>query len=323
VSSIGPILCVDDDAQVRTFIARVLDSAGHECVAAADATEARALLAETAFSAILCDINLPGESGLELLRDLRADHPEVAAVMVTGRDEPALADTARDLGALGYLTKPFEPNALLIDLANALHRRDSEVKRRSERDDAVREAYLETLRRLSRAVEFHDGATGAHVERVAAHAASIARRLGLEPDRVDLVRVAAPLHDIGKIGVPTVLLRKPGPLNDVERIVMQHHTDLGRDLLAGSGNDLLELAATIAWTHHERWDGSGYPRGLAGAAIPLEGRIVALADAFDAMTNDRPYRAARSVARAISLIEEERGAAFDPDIVDAFTGGLV
>lgn len=317
----GPILCVDDDAQVRTFIARVLDSAGHVCVAAADATEARALLAETAFSAVLCDINLPGESGLELLRDLRTEHPEIATVMVTGRDEPALADTARHLGAFGYLTKPFAPNELLIDLANALHRRDFEAEQRSERDDAVREAYLETLRRLSRAVEYHDGETGAHVERVGAHAATIARRLGLETEHVDLVRVAAPLHDIGKIGVPAALLRKRGPLNEVERIVMQHHTDLGRELLGGSGNDLLELAATIAWTHHERWDGSGYPRGLAGGAIPLEGRIVALADAFDAMTTDRPYRTARTVGEAIAAIEEERGRAFDPDVVDAFLGG--
>jgi putative two-component system response regulator len=315
-----PILCVDDDEQVRRFIARVLDSAGHECVAAASTAEARVLLAEKSFAAVLCDINLPGESGLDLLRELRANHPDVAAVMVTGRDEPALADTALDLGAFGYVTKPFAANELLIDLANALHRRDSEAASRSERDGAVREAHVATLRRLSRAVEYYDGETAAHVERVGAHAATIARALGLEPSHVELIRVGAPLHDVGKIGVPTALLRKRGALNDVERIVMEHHTDLGRELLAGSGNDVLDMAAEIAWTHHERWDGGGYPRNLAGAGIPLEGRIVAVADAFDAMTNDRPYRVARTVGEAIAVLERERGAAFDPDAVDAFLG---
>jgi putative two-component system response regulator len=316
----GRILCVDDDEQVRRFIARILDSAGHECVPAANAAEARTLLAEKPFAAVLCDINLPGESGLDLLRDLRTDHPGVATVMVTGRDEPALADTALGLGAFGYVTKPFDANELLIDLANALHRRDSEAASRTERDDAVRNAHVETLRRLSRAVEYYDGETAAHVERVGAHAATIARTLGLDPARVELIRLGAPLHDIGKIGVPRALLRKRGPLNDVERIVMEHHTDLGRELLAGSGNEVLEVAAQIAWTHHERWDGAGYPRNLAGDHIPIEGRIVAVADAFDAMTNDRPYRVARGVGEAIAVVERERGAAFDPDVVDAFLG---
>lgn len=314
------ILCVDDDEHVRRMITRVLDSAGHECVPAADAEEARTLLSQQSFAAVLCDINLPGDSGLDLLRHLRADHPGVAAVMVTGRDEPALADRALDLGAFGYVTKPFKSNELLIDLANALHRRELDAASRTERDDAVREAYIETLRRLSRAVEYYDGETAAHVERVGAHAAAIARALDLTADHVELIRLAAPLHDLGKIGVPTAVLRKHGSLDDVERTVMQHHTELGRELLAGSDNELLDLAALIAWTHHERWDGTGYPRKLAGAGIPLEGRIVAVADAFDAMTNDRPYRSARSVGDAIAVIHRERGAAFDPDVVDAFLG---
>jgi len=314
------ILCVDDDAQVRRFIARVLGSAGHECVPAATAAQARVLLAEKPFAAVLCDINLDGESGLDLLRDLRVDHPDVAAVMVTGRDEPALADRALDLGAFGYVTKPFNANELLIDLANALHRRELETASRTERDDAVREAYMETLRRLSRAVEYYDGQTAAHVERVGAHAATIAGALHLASDHVELVRLAAPLHDLGKIGVPTGVLRKRGSLDDVERAVMKHHAELGRELLAGSGNELLDLAALIAWTHHERWDGAGYPRNLAGREIPLEGRIVAVADAFDAMTNDRPYRGARSVGDAIAVLDRERGAAFDSDVVDAFLG---
>jgi len=313
----GRVLCIDDDRHVRELIQRVLDSAGHECVSAATADEARALLRDEQFSAILCDINLPDSSGLDLLQELRELHPDVATVMVTGRDDPTIADRALDLGALAYVTKPFAPNKLLIDLSTALRRREA----RHESESALREAHLETLRRLSRAVEYHDGETGAHIERVGEHAAAIARARGLGEQEVELLRLAAPLHDIGKIGVPADLLNKRGPLDGEERRLMQTHTELGNELLGGSGNELLDLAATIAWTHHERWDGNGYPRGLRGDEIPLEGRIVAIADVFDAITSDRPYRAARSVDEAIAVIASQRGKGFDPDVVDAFLGG--
>lgn len=318
--SVGKVLCVDDDAQVRRVIARVLESAGHECVCAGDADEARAILQSDAFSAVLCDINLPGRSGLELLREVRSNHPDVATLVVTGRDDPTIADRALDLGAFGYVTKPFAPNELLIDLSNALHRRRLEKERRVASQHAVHQAYVETLSRLSRAVEYHDGITGAHIERVGEHAATIARALGLEDSHVELIRLAAPLHDIGKIGVPSELLNKVGPLDDEERVLMQRHTEVGNELLGGSDNQLLDLAATIAWTHHERWDGSGYPRGLRGDEIPLEGRIVTIADVFDAITSDRPYRAATGVDEALAVIASQRGTAFDPDVVDAFLG---
>jgi putative two-component system response regulator len=314
------VLCVDDDAHVRGVIARVLRTAGHECVPAGDADEARARLQDEPFAVVLCDINLPGRSGLDLLREVRENHPDVATLVVTGRDDPTIADRALGLGAFGYVTKPFAPNDLLIDLSNALHRRRFEAERRHAADRAVRRAYVETLRRLSRAVEYHHGQTGAHIERVGEHAAAIARALGLEEERVELIRLAAPLHDLGKIGVPAELLNKRGPLDDEERILMHRHTELGNELLGGSGNELLDLAATIAWTHHERWDGGGYPRGLRGDEIPLEGRIVAIADVFDAVTSDRPYSAARSVDEAIAVIASQRGTGFDPDVVDAFIG---
>jgi putative two-component system response regulator len=316
----GRVLCVEDDEQVRTFIAHVLDDAGHEVVAAADVDEARRRLAEESFAAVLCDINLPGSSGLELLRELREQHPEVATVMVTGRDDPSVADRALDLGAYGYITKPFSPNELLIDLSNALRRRQAEAESRDLAAQAVRDAHIDTLRRLTRAVEYHDGATGAHIERVGEHAAAIGRAIGLEPARVELLRIAAPLHDIGKIAVPGAILRKPEPLTDVERSLIEQHTERGRELLQGSGNDVLELAATIAWTHHERWDGGGYPRGLVGEAIPLEGRIVAVADVFDALTSDRPYRGAIGVDEALATIAGESGKSFDPAVVEAFLG---
>lgn len=325
-----PILCVDDDVQVRRLIERMVTGAGHECIAVGSVDDARRLLAERHFSVVLCDIGMPGESGLELLEELARTRPEVATVMVTGSDDPKIADVALALGAYGYLTKPFAPNELLIDLANALRRRGLEAEHRAyeerlERMVAARtaqleRAYMETLMRLGRAIDYHDGITGEHVERVASCAHAIALTLGLDAEHAQRIRLAAPLHDAGKIAIPSSILRKPASLTDEERREMERHAELGYELLAGSGNDLLDLAATIAYTHHERWDGSGYPRGLAGEEIPLEGRIVAVADVYDALTSDRPYRGALSVHAARAHLRRECGRAFDPQVVDAFLG---
>jgi putative two-component system response regulator len=312
------VLCVDDDAATRKLLVRLVAAAGHECVAADSVDDARRLLAEQTFSVVLCDIGLPGRSGLELLDELARTRPDIATVMVTGEDDPSVANTALQLGAYGYVTKPFGANELLIDLTNALHRRRLDAERRAASESALQRAYAETLTRLSRAVELHDTATGSHLERVGAYAAVIAQTLSLEPHRVELLRLAAPLHDIGKVVIPDQVLRKTGKLTPEERIAMQKHADVGHELLTGSGSELLELAATVAWTHHERWDGSGHPRGLRGEEIPVEGRIVAVADVFDALTSERPYRPPMSHGEALAYLDDERGKAFDADTVDAF-----
>ena len=325
------ILCVDDDPHVRQLISRVLHLAGYRCDCAADVHEARRLLAMYAYSVVLCDIGLPGESGLELLTDI-ARRPSIAAVMVTGEDNPRSADTALELGAYGYVTKPFATNDLLITIAGAIRRKKVEEASLAALDCAyaavaaseseLRRAYSETVVRLGRAMEFHDVETGAHVERVGEIAYAIAVELGLPDAAAERVRLVSPLHDIGKIAIGESILRKPGTLTETERLEMERHTDVGHELLAGSGNDLLELAATVAWTHHERWDGEGYPRRLAGEAIPLAGRIVAVADVFDALTNDRSYRGAWSHADALAYLTMGRGEAFDPVVVEAFAHTL-
>jgi putative two-component system response regulator len=311
------VLCVDDDAATRKLLVRLVAAAGHECVAANSVDDARQLLAEQSFSVVLCDIGLPGRSGLELLDELARTRPDIATVMVTGEHDPSVANTALQLGAYGYITKPFGATELLIDLTNALHRRRLDAERRAASESALQRAYAETLTRLSRVVEFHDTATGSHLDRVGAYAGVIAETLSLEPHRVELLRLAAPLHDIGKVVISDQVQRKTGNLTPEERAAMQRHADVGRELLAGSGSELLELAATVAWTHHERWDGSGYPRGLQGDEIPLEGRIVAVADVFDALTSERPYRPPLAHADALAYLVSERGKAFDPDVVDA------
>lgn len=316
------VLCVDDDEQVRTLIQRVVLDAGYECQGAGSVEGARELLAKEEFSVVLCDIGLPGSSGLDLLGELGRTHPDIATVMVTGHDHVGIVDAALKLGAYGYITKPFTPTDLMIDISNALHRRRLERERREAAESALQRAYALTLSRLSRAVEYHDGATGAHLERVGDYAAGIATALGLPETQVQLLGLAAPLHDIGKIAVGDRILRKTGMLTDAERTLMKQHTEIGRDLLGGSGSDLLELAATIAWTHHERWDGSGYPRQLKGEEIPLVGRIVAVADVFDALSSDRPYRPKLTMEEAKAWIGEGAGQAFDPKVVEAFVRSM-
>jgi cyclic di-GMP phosphodiesterase len=327
------VLVVDDEEPVRRMIARMVTSGGEwECETAADAAEARMLLARRGFSIVICDVNMPGESGTDLTRWIREHHPDVAVLMATGIDDPQLAQSVLELGAYGYLVKPFKRHEVQINVANALGRRRLELENRDhralleqrveERTQELRRTREETIRRLSLAIEFRSRETGEHVERIGNGAALIARRLRLNPGRCELIRLAAPLHDVGKIGISDEILLKPEPLTAAERKRMENHAEIGYRLLTGSGSDLLETAATIAWTHHERWDGMGYPRRLAGEAIPIEGRVTAVMDVFDALTHDRVYRPAMTVDRALEIVRTGRESHFDPAIVDAFLASL-
>jgi putative two-component system response regulator len=195
----------------------------------------------------------------------------------------------------------------------------------SEQERAIEElraSRQETIERLAKALEVHDMETGRHVNRMATIAAFIASRVGLDPDRVLLLRTAAPMHDVGKVATPDGILQKQGPLTPEERKEMERHTTFGYEILADSDSELLQLAATIALTHHERWDGGGYPQGLAGEEIPIEGRITAVADVFDALLSDRCYRPALSVDDAVEVMREGRDTHFDPQVVDALLGNL-
>ena len=188
--------------------------------------------------------------------------------------------------------------------------------------DDLKRSEEETARRLAAAVEARDHETAQHIERVGNYSAMVAKHLGLADENAELIRRASKLHDVGKIGVADGILLKPGPLTPGERREMEKHAQIGHEILAGSELDLLELASTIAWTHHERVDGTGYPRGLEGDEIPLEGRIVAVVDVYDALTSDRPYRGALAREEALSLLLEGRGLQFDPIVVDAFLAAI-
>ena len=335
----GRILVVDDERAIRELVRRLLERAGYLCATAGSGAEADQLLAHESFELLLADLQMPGESGLDLIGRVRDRHRDTATIMITGVDDPQLADTALRLGAYGYMVKPFSPTELSIQVLNALRRRKLEIEQRQERRRleqtvAARTAELrfaveqlersqdETSRRLASAVEARDHETGEHIERVGELSARVAERLGLDPERCELLRRASKLHDIGKIGVPDQILLKPGALTIEERLVMQRHAQIGRDILGGSELELLDLAATIAWTHHERVDGTGYPRALEADEIPLEGRIVAVVDVFDALTSDRPYRRALPLSEALELLEQGRGTQFDADVLDAFLDAL-
>lgn len=336
------ILVVDDEEPIRRLLAYLLQSHGYTVESAADAREARQKLATQPYALMLCDVNMPGESGMDLVRHTLIAHPHTAAIMVTGLDSSVLANAALDVGAFGYIVKPFESNEVLIDVANALRRRRLELENRYHREnleDIVRTRTLalqqalewlertekelrlsreETIQRLAIAAEFRDNATAQHVQRMSHYCELLASKAGLSPERCDLIRTASPMHDIGKIGTPDHVLLKPGKFTEEEFGVIAQHAEIGYRILSGSDAELLKVAAVIAYTHHERFDGTGYPRRLKGETIPIEGRIAAIADAFDALTTQRVYKPAFELGHAIDLMRKHRSAHFDPELLDTF-----
>ncbi len=341
-----PILIVDDEAAVRQLLARLLQQHGYDCALAGSSSEARRRLSERAFSLMLCDMHLPGESGLQLVEQVYREYPDTATVMVTAIDDHHLATAALEHGAYAYILKPFQTSEIVINVANALRRHRIELQRRAdhlyleqiltERTMALRHAIEglefakveirlsqeDTLQRLALAAEFKSEETARHIQRMSRYCELLARRIGLDSQQCEQVRLASPMHDIGKIGVPDFLLLKQGRLEPEEFATIARHTEIGYQMLSGSDSALLSLAAIIAWTHHEKFDGTGYPRRLAGEAIPLEGRITAIADVFDALTNKRAYKPAFPIEQAVGMMRERRGTHFDPLLLDTFLGAL-
>ena len=327
---------------MRRVIGRMVSTTGLPVETAASAAEARDWLAAASFSLVICDVHMPGESGSDLARWIRAPEPDVAIVMATGTNDAELADQTLAFGVYGFLVKPFKRNEVAINVANALRRRRLEIENREHRQlleervdertaelrDAVRRLETareelkrsreETISRLSLAIEFRSNETGEHVARIGVGAQCLGRRLGFDESWCEMIRVSAVLHDVGKIGIPDGILLKPGALTPDERSRMQEHAEIGYRLLADSGIELLDVAARIARTHHEWIDGTGYPSGLAGEEIPIEGRITAVADVFDALTHDRLYRSALPVDDALQIMCRGRGRQFDADVFDTF-----
>jgi putative two-component system response regulator len=328
------VLVVDDDAQQTRLLERQLRQAGYAHVhATTDATAVAEVCATYQPDVILLDLAMPARDGFDVLADLAgagAPTADVPVLMLTGQSDVASRNRALLLGAKDFVAKPFEVTEILLRVRNLLetrrlHRTLAEHNallehRVAERTRALEDAQMEVLERLAAAGELRDDDTGEHTQRVGEIAAHLARRLGLPERRIALIRQAAALHDVGKIGIPDAILRKPGRLTPSESEAMRAHTLLGARILRGGRSAAVRLAEQIARSHHERWDGSGYPEGLAGAQIPLEARIVSVADVLDALSHARPYRDAWPPEQVAALIRDGRGTHFDPAVVDALLG---
>ncbi|MYN20928.1 response regulator [Rugamonas sp. FT107W] len=324
------ILIVDDNPANLELFGHMLEMLSDTPpVSMSDPGAALAWCADNDPDLVLVDYMMPEIDGLEFLRRFRAlpGKEQTPLVMVTADTQNKIRHEALRLSANDFLTKPvnfIELNARVGNLL-ALGRAQRQLAHHAARlADEVRKATAdiaarerEAIYRLSRAAEFRDPETGSHLLRMAAFSELIARNLGLPEDECERILAAAPMHDIGKLGIPDAILLKPGPLDSTELEIMRRHAQIGADILADSASPLLQAGALIAASHHERYDGSGYPRGLAGEAIPLYGRIVAAADVFDALTSARPYKPAWSFAQARSAMEAGCGSHFDPACVAA------
>lgn len=325
------ILVVDDDPANTTLLARLLGARGYgDVLVTNESTAAAELCRRMQPDLVLLDLHMPEVGGLELLRRLPAETRGVPLPILV-----LTADTTREArraalgaGARDFVTKPFDPDEVGLRVGNLLQtrglaatlrrHRDELEQRVARRTEELELARLETLERLAVAAEFRDDDTGEHTRRVARTACLLARALRVPEADVERLGLAAPLHDVGKIAVPDAVLLKPGSLTRAEHQLVQSHVLVGEQILGGSSSPVLQTAAEIALHHHERWDGRGYPAGLAGNEVPLPARLVAVADVFDALTHRRPYKDAWPVADAVAEILDQAAGHFDPDVVAAF-----
>lgn len=326
------ILIVDDEETNVRVLRRLLERAGYrELITETDPRQVEGIFREGLPDLVLLDLHMPHLDGFQVMERLLPLIPPrtyLPILVLTGDLSPDVRERALSVGAKDFVTKPFEVTEVLLRIRNlletrylhrALESQNATLEQRVQaRTRELAGAQVEILRRLALAAEYRDDITGQHAERVGVLSALIAEALEMSEAEVRLLRQAAPLHDVGKIGIPDAILMKPGPLTPAEFEVMKSHTIIGGRILSGSHFPLLQVARQVALSHHEFWAGGGYTPGLRGDEIPLVGRIVSVADTFDCMTHVRPYKQASSLEEAAEEIMRERGRQFDPRVVDAF-----
>jgi len=332
VQNAPKILVIDDEAGVRRTVCRKLGNHGCEYAQAANAEEARSLIKGQDFDLVLCDMRMPGESGMDLIKHISEEHPDTAVIMITGVGDMDVARNVLENGAYGYVIKPFGPDELMFNVSSALRRRKLELDNRAyhknlemkitERTDSLRVANERLkmamngfVEAMAMTVEMRDPYTAGHQNRVSRLACAIAEELGFNGAQVEGLRMAGMIHDLGKITVPAEILNKPGRLSEIEFSLIKTHSRVGYEILK-------DIAfpwpiAQIVLQHHERLDGSGYPRGLTEKDILLEAKILAVADVIEAMASHRPYRPALSLDEALEEIERHKGRFYDSEVTDA------
>jgi putative two-component system response regulator len=339
------VLAVDDQEDTRRVLQRALTTMGYEVEVASDGIEALAKL-PLGIDLVLLDARMPGLDGFEVTRRIRADleYSDLPIIMVTGLDSREDRLRAVEAGVNDFISKPFELTELRLRTASLLRLKeatDTLKRHRAELEQTVAKrtadlrlaldgmadaqrgtyaAHLDTIRRLVIAAEYKDRDTAAHIERIGLYSELVATRLNLPPGEIEIIRYASPMHDVGKIGIPDAVLLNPRKLDAEEWEIMKKHTAIGARILHGSLSPVLKAGEAIALSHHERWDGTGYPEGLSGEAIPLAGRICAVADVFDALTNNRHYRDALPNETVWEMIQAEKARHFDPAVLDVFLG---
>ncbi|WP_017445622.1 response regulator [Gayadomonas joobiniege] len=308
------ILIVDDEPANLRVLKNILQGP-YQLSFAKNGADALKLIKKDLPDLILLDIMMPNMSGIEVCKRLKADETTrmIPVIFVSALGEEEDEATGFAVGAVDYISKPVSPTLVRARVKNHLSLVNAAELKRTR---------MQVIQVLGRAAEYKDNETGMHVIRMSHYSKILAIAYGFTEQAAEQLMHAAPMHDIGKIGIPDSIMQKPGRLTDEEFKIMQQHPEIGAEILGDCDSDLLRLARTIALTHHEKWDGSGYPNRLAGEAIPIEGRIVALADVFDALTSKRPYKDAWSVEKTMALIHEQKGLHFDPELVDLLTENL-
>ncbi len=319
------ILIVDDEEVIRRLLQRKLSGEGYRCEEAGSAEQALDRLMSNTVELVILDIKMPGKSGIELLPKIEANYPDTAVIMATAITDTSTAIQCMKQGAYDYLTKPFNLDEVILSVGRALEKRRLELENRDyqqhleqkveEQANKIRASFLNAITALAYALEAKDKYTSGHSQRVTEMSVAIAKELDMPQDSIDKIRLAGLVHDIGKIGVKESVLNKPGKLTDEEYQHIKSHCDIGERILTPIVEDEEILKAVRH--HHERYDGRGYPDGLSGKQIPLSARILAVADTYDALTSERPYREAMSAENAFAEIEFGKGTQFEPEVVSA------
>ena len=326
------VLVVDDEEHIRKLLQRVLEEAGYNVLMADSGQEALDKLVQSKNQGpqlILLDIKMPGKSGIELLSEIKTSYPDTAVVMVTATSDVNIAIRCMKEGAYDYVLKPFNPEEVVLTVNRALEKRSLELENKdyrqhledkvAEQAEKIRTAFFNAITALAYALEAKDKYTSGHSQKVADISVVVAKEMGLPQESIDKVRLAGLLHDIGKIGVMEAVLNKPSRLTDEEFQHVQKHSEIGEHILAPVADD--QEILRMVRNHHEHYDGTGYPDGLKGDRIPLGARILAVADAYAAMTSERPYRKATDITTAIGELERGCGTQFDVEAVAAFLSG--
>ncbi len=325
------ILIVEDDKISLRMLEDMLRKEGYlQILGLSDPRKASDTYQEFKPDLILLDLNMPYMDGFQVMNQLKELEKQdyLPILMITEEENPNIRLRALESGAKDFLSKPYERVEVLVRIYNMLEVRTlhNEIRnqnkiledRVTERTKELKATRLDVIRRLAKAAECRDLETGQHIIRMSKYATRLAREIGMDDFQCDLILNASPLHDIGKIAIPDKILLKPGKLDPEEWEIMKTHTTIGAKLLSGSQSTFLEMAESIALTHHEKWDGSGYPNRLGEKDIPLAGRICCICDVFDALTSTRPYKKAWSLEEAVTEIKQQKEKHFDPELVDSF-----